>query len=68
MTEPNNNPPARIVELSEEQYQFLLNNCEVNIGAGLAALQELTSRDLQERCVSLLEAFKDVRKALQSAK
>ena len=64
----DNNPPARIVELSEAQYQFLLNNCEVNMAAGLEALTIVTSREGQERMVELLEGFKSCRKALQAAK
>lgn len=63
----NNNPPDRIVELTEEQYTFLLNNCDANIMFGLSALQTL-DRSGAEKMVALLESFKSVKAALVKAK
>jgi hypothetical protein len=63
----SNNPPDRVVELTEEQYQFLLEGCNTNIAFGLSALQTLDERGAH-KMVTLLEKFKDVKQALERAK
>jgi len=62
-----NNAPARIVEFTEDQYQFLLKNCEANLMMGLASLQGMTGNNAI-RMVELLESFKGIKKALEEAK
>lgn len=64
----SNNPPDKIVELTQEQYDFLLRNCDSNIGFGLASLQGTTSRASAEKLVALLEQFKGIKAALEKAK
>jgi hypothetical protein len=60
----SNNPPV-IIELSKELAEFLMENCEANIAYGLAGLQSLHSRDLQEKMVKNIEAFKALKAALE---
>ena len=60
MTKGHNNPPV-ILELTSEEAAFLRDNCESNIAFGLDALQQLTSRDLQERMVGNIEMFKAIK-------
>lgn len=64
----SNNPPDKIVELTQEQYDFLLRNCDSNIGFGLAALQQTQDRRSALQLVDLLEQFKGIKAALEKAK
>lgn len=64
----NNNPPYKIVELSEEQYRFLLENCDSNLEFGLRAMMSGDfSRQTLEQLVDLNEKFKSVKTALERA-
>ena len=60
MTKGHNNPPV-ILELTSEEAAFLRDNCESNIAFGRDAVQQLTSRDLQERMVGNIEMFKAIK-------
>lgn len=62
-----NNPPFKIVALTQEQYEFLLNNCDVNIEFGLKSLQMLETKEAIEKMVVLMESFKAVKKSLKEA-
>ena len=62
----SNNPPV-VVEFTPEQAEFLKNNCDTNIAFGLAALQDMKSRESAEKMVELLEAFKGIKQALEKA-
>lgn len=65
----SNNPPDRIVELTEAQHRFLMRNCDSNIAFGLAQLQaDGASREFLVNIVELVEQFKSVKKALERAK
>lgn len=55
------------VELTPELAEFLGASCEKNIEFGLASMKFLTSRDLQEQMVDLLEKNKQVLKAVKEA-
>lgn len=59
-----NNPPEVVIELPREVAQFLLDNCDVNIGFGLAQLQTFENRASAEKMVALLENFKAVKAAV----
>lgn len=61
----SNNPPFRTVELTEEQYNFLLNNCDANIAMGLQSLQAMESKDLIVQMVGIIDQFKSVRDTLK---
>lgn len=62
----SNNPPV-LVELTQEQAEFLKNNCETNIAFGLAALQDMEKREAAEKIVNLIEAFKGIKQAVEKA-
>lgn len=63
----SNNPPYKVVELTKEQYEFLLDNCDTNISMGLEALPAMQSNESIQRIVDLIEQFKSVKKALKDA-
>lgn len=56
-----------LVSFKQEDIDFLLDNCDKNTAFGLTALSSLTSRDLIERTVAMLESFKSVKRALKAA-
>lgn len=43
-----NNPPDVVLELTREEAEFLLRNCDSNITVGLASLQLVTSRTVAD--------------------
>lgn len=61
----SNNPPDVVLELTHEQAQFLLSNCDQNIAVGLAGMQMLRDRDSLVKLVSLTEKFKEIRNLLR---
>lgn len=63
----SNNPPDKIVELTQEQYEFMLRNCDKNIEFGINCLQHL-DRPAAVKMVAIVELFKEVREALRIAK
>jgi len=56
-----------VVELTQAQFDFVLENIETNMAYGLRALQQLQTREAQERMVQLLEKFKDLKAAFDKA-
>ena len=63
----SNGAPFAILELSKEQYDFLMNNCEANMQMGLNLLPTVTRRETAEALVAQLERFKAIRAALIKA-
>lgn len=59
------NNPRVIIELSEEDAEQLVDNCDSNLEFGLKSLDKLTSRDLQEKMVATLEFFRRVKTAVK---
>lgn len=63
------NNPRVIVELTEEQAAFLIQNCTVNSGVLLQGLQTLhqsgASRDSLMKIVEPLEHFKNIKAAVE---
>jgi len=59
-----NSPPFAVVELTQEEHQFLLDHCDSNMTFGLASLQSL-SEDNARRMVDILEQFKALKKKLE---
>ena len=66
----NNNPPYAVVELSKEQYDFILRNCDSNIRAGLSILTTTgkTSEPMEVKIVELIEQFKNIKKVVEKSK
>lgn len=62
-----NNPPHAVLELTKEEHEFLLRNCESNIAFALSALQSLDSREAQEKMIHLLNQFKELELKLKEA-
>lgn len=66
----DNNPPAAVVELSQEEYDFLVANCDSNIMLGLNVMQEMgydMSEEALRELVDLTEKFKKLKDKLQEA-
>jgi len=63
----SNNPPEVTIEVSRELADFILTNCDTNIGFGLAALQGVEDRNAAEKMVALLENFKSLKAATERA-
>ncbi len=64
----SNRPPYAVVELTQEQYDFLMRNCESNMTMALGLLTTTTSRTQAEKIVALNEQFKDIRETLKRAR
>jgi hypothetical protein len=61
----SNNPPDVILELTKQQAEFLLKNCNSNITMGLKLIDMPdVSRGTLERAVALMEEFKAIRAML----
>lgn len=65
---PTNSPPHAVLELTEEEFTFLLGNCESNIMFGLNSLQVIEDRSTAERMVEVIEQFKNLKKKLERSK
>lgn len=67
----SNNPPHSVIELTEEEHEFLLKNCEANIVVGLNALTMVQRGELSVKAareaMDLLEQFKGIRNKLKRA-
>ena len=68
----SNNPPDRIVALTEEQYQFLLRNCDVNVKYAAQQITKLTLsgedfEDLIDKLTAQARQFLDVKEALEKS-
>lgn len=59
----DNNPPV-VVELTKEQAEFLVHNCDTNVGYALGMLQTV-SRGTAEKLVEQMEMFKGVKQAIE---
>ncbi len=60
----SNNSPDHTLNLTKDEAQFLLKNCNVNITMMLGGLQSLTSRDSMMQLVLYIEQFKAIREKL----
>lgn len=63
----SNNPPFAILELTQEEHEFLLDNCDRNIEFALVNLQKIESHDLAMKMVMLAEKFKNIRNKLRKS-
>jgi hypothetical protein len=69
----SNNPPDKVVYLTEAQWAFALRNCEVNLEHILEGMMKLHAMDdpgltsALENLVALSEQFSSLRKALKEA-
>ena len=67
----SNNPPGRVINLSEEHYQFLLDNCDANIRFAVANIQQLDAGDdesgLADKLQEKAQTFHEIRTALEQA-
>lgn len=68
MPPDTNSPPFRTIDLDEETFNFILDNCDANIVFGLESLQMLQSQDLVVKMVAQIEMFKKVRELFRNAK
>lgn len=64
----SNNAPHAVVELTEEQYTFLLHNIDSNLVLGLELMQGTQDRSTAEKLVKLNEDFKSLRDAVMKGK
>ena len=62
-----NHPPYAILELTKEEHEFLLRNCESNITFILSSLQSLDRRVAQEKMIDLLNQFKSISLKLEKS-
>lgn len=62
----SNNPPDVVLELTQKQAEFLLNNCDANIRLGLMMLQQGGTREQVEKLVEMNESFKEIKKKLMN--
>jgi hypothetical protein len=65
----HNQAPDVVLELTRKQAEFLLRNCESNMGFALnilfAVQQGAMSRETAEKTVALNEAFREIRDKLR---
>lgn len=70
---PGHNKPVVTIALPLELAQFLIENCEANMGTALSVLSTFQSRLFEpdreqvEKVVALIENFKAIRKATAEA-
>lgn len=64
----HNNPPQRLVEMDDDLAAFVVENCETNMRFALMNLQGVSSRDLQEKLVEMIENFKKLKAAVEKSK
>lgn len=60
----SNNPPAVSLELTQEQAQFLMDNCDANLRIGIGAVMTCTTREQAEPWINLNEQFHAIRRKL----
>ncbi|UPT53329.1 hypothetical protein [Synechococcus phage Ssp-JY38] len=60
----SNNPPDVTLELTTREAEFLLANCNKNMGMGLQLLQNVGDEQTALRVVEMLENFKGIREKL----
>lgn len=65
---PSNNAPFAVIELTEEQYMFLLKNIESNMVLGLQLLAGTSTPAQAQPFVELIENFKSLRDAARKGK
>lgn len=65
----SNNPPFVVVELTKEEFEFLVGNCESNMEFAMKAMMSdpPLSRASLEKLVDLNEQFKGIRDKLKAA-
>lgn len=56
----DNRAPDYTLELTRDEAQFLLRNCNSNIRLGLAALSSMNKKGAEDM-IALLESFKAIR-------
>ena len=64
----SNNPPDVILELTQDEADFLLKNCESNMAFALSAMQALEDMKSLEKLVDLNEKFKNIRDKLKKVR
>jgi hypothetical protein len=71
MNTKSNNAPYAVVELTKDQYDFLIRNCETNMLQGLNAVDpcgpmaDKLSRSTITKLVDLIEEFRSLKQAAQ---
>lgn len=67
--EAGSNAQGRVaVMFSDEEYQFLMQNCENNIKIAYAALNNNLPEEIQNQITDKIDQFKAIQKALKDAK
>lgn len=65
----SNNPPYAELQLTQEEHEFLLRNCDSNITYALNTIQHGNlQRATVEKLVAQMEQFKAVKHKLQAAR
>lgn len=71
----SNNPPYAVVELTREQYDFLVDNCAVNMSQGLAMVdpcgplrEQPLPMSTVRKIVDMVEKFRGVKAAVEKGK
>lgn len=70
----SNNAPFAVVELTEDQYNFLMENCETNIAQGITMIdpcgpmKDTLPMDTVKKVVALIEKFRSLRTAAEKGK
>jgi hypothetical protein len=67
MTANHNDESTVFVELTREQAQFVLDNCDANLEFGLKAIQGDFSQETVVKLVENMEKFKELRTAVRKA-
>ena len=75
MTDKSNNPPDVVLELTQEEADFLYDNCEANMVMGLEMIQKLGNSDMTndqirptaEKLSKTIDSFKAIRDKLKKA-
>ena len=64
MEKKSNNPPDVVLELTKDQAQFLLKNCDSNMKLALNLITQCSTQKEAEPYVKLNEQFKSIRSLL----
>lgn len=71
MSKKSNNAPHAVVELTKDQYDFLILNCETNIRQTITAIDpcgpmaDKLQRPTLEKLVDLIEQFRSLKSAAE---
>lgn len=62
------NSPYLLLPLTKEQTEFIIRNCDANIGFALSQLQNLDNIELCHKLVDQMEKFKELKGLVEKEK